>query len=156
MICQGLRTYASTTLEHLVLTPGRDTRHHGYYDHPIDSLRDFQVLKTIDMDSGFLKMPRDTFPNTLRLVDVLPASIETVCFRVWQRRTVRDSLAGIKEPGSSQLPNFRDLVLLVDLYPVGGCIKQICQNCALNLVEEKIDQNRRRVARENASYVVFN
>ena len=146
LICQGLATHASRTLEHLVLTPGRDSGHRGNYKSPIDSLRNFQVLKTIEFDSGFLNTPRGTFPKvTLRLVDVLPASIEVVCFRVWQRKTVRDSLAGIEELGSSQMPNLRDLVLHVDRYPAGEPIKQICQNCGVNLVEERDDQNRNRV-----------
>ena len=146
LICQGLVTHASRTLEHLVLTPGRDSAYHGNYKSPIDSLRNLQVLKTIEFDSGFLKTPRGTFPRaTLRLVDVLPASIEIVRFRVWGGRTVRDSLAGMEELGSSQLPKLRDIVLLVDRRPVDKSIKRICQNCGLNLVEERAGQNTVRV-----------
>ena len=132
LICQGLVTHASRTLEHLVLMPEQNASCPERYERPIDSLRGFQCLRVVEFDSAFLKIPR----SALRLVDILPASIETVCFRVWQVRTVRNSLAGMEELRSSQLPKLQDLVFHVDRCPVEETVRQTCRNCDLNLIEK--------------------
>ena len=62
----------------------RLTRHLG-------SLRSLKVLKSIEFDSRFLRASS----GVVKLIDILPSSIESVEFRIWDGRTVRASLVGM-------------------------------------------------------------